>query len=185
MRRILDSGIGNWDLKTSPPVARGSQVLNSKSRIPNVLSFLLLSVLTLSAATDTGTHFNNLGHHLMCMCSCGQVLMECNHVGCQYSDKMRGELKLAMDRGDSDDQVMNWFIHQYGPVVLAAPTKTGFNRVAWVMPYLVLGLGLTLTGVFITRMAGRKQPAVPAGTMGAGSEESDALRQRVREDTEI
>ena len=78
----------------------------------------------------------------MCVCGCNQVLLECNHVGCTYSDRMRDELAAEFDRGDSDDLVLQAFVQKYGPTVLAAPTTTGFNRVAWIMPYLALVLGL-------------------------------------------
>jgi cytochrome c-type biogenesis protein CcmH/NrfF len=42
-----------------------------------------------------------------------------------------------MDRGDNDDLVLQGFVQEYGPTVIAAPTSTGFNRVAWIMPFLV------------------------------------------------
>ncbi|MGA3209740.1 MAG: cytochrome c-type biogenesis protein CcmH [Terriglobales bacterium] len=142
-------------------------------------------MVTLSAVTDADTHFNNLGHRLMCTCGCGQVLMECNHVGCQSSERMRAELKTAMGRGGGDDQALNWFVQNYGPVVLAAPGKTGFDRVAWVMPYLVLGLGLTLTGSVVHMWRSRTK-AVPGGSSPEARPEVIAdLRRRIHEDTEI
>ena len=78
---------------------------------------------------------DDLGHRLMCVCSCNQILLECNHVGCNYSDRMRGELMTAIQRGDSDDLTLQAMVQNYGPTVIAAPTSTGFNRVAWIMPY--------------------------------------------------
>ena len=100
----------------------------------------------------------------MCECGCGQVLMECNHVGCTTSEQMRKELKLAMDRGDSDDVILAGFVAKYGPAVLSAPTTTGFNRVAWIMPVVI----------FIRRVDG-------GGPGGASVEASDAEnRHRTR-----
>ena len=93
-------------------------------------------------ASDEGARFNSLGHKLMCVCGCSQILLECNHVGCTYSDRMRGELMAALDRGENDDLTLQDFVQKYGPTVLAAPTATGFNRVAWIMPFLALALGL-------------------------------------------
>ena len=84
----------------------------------------------------------------MCVCGCSQILLECNHVGCTYSDRMRNELMAALDRGENDDLTLQAFVQKYGPTVMAAPTATGFNRVAWIMPFLALVLGL-LTTVFI------------------------------------
>ena len=51
----------------------------------------------------------------MCACGCRQILLECNHVGCSYSDRMRDELSTALTRGDSDDLVLQAFVQKYGP----------------------------------------------------------------------
>ena len=109
----------------------------------------------------------------------------CNHVGCAYSDRMRGELIAAVDRGDNDDLTLQVFVQKYGPTVMAAPSKTGFNRVAWITPYLALALGLTLV-IFIVR-AWRARPLVlPAGAVvPVEGAELEHFREQARKDTEI
>src|SRR5690242_21825804 len=101
-----------------------------------LLSAVLLGVLILIGAGDNSARVDKLGHQLMCMCGCNQILLECNHVGCTYSDSMRKELVAAVDSGSNDNSVLQTFIDKYGTTVLAAPSKTGFDRVAWIMPYL-------------------------------------------------
>ena len=54
------------------------------------------------------------------------------------SDGMRNELVSAVTRGDSDSLVQQAFVQKYGPTVLAAPTGTGFDRTAWIMPFAAL-----------------------------------------------
>jgi hypothetical protein len=50
-----------------------------------------------SATGDDGTErFDKVGHKLMCICGCGQVLVECNHVGCPDSARMTGELRKEL-----------------------------------------------------------------------------------------
>ena len=68
---------------------------------------LFACVLVFLGAGDESTRFNDLGHRMMCMCGCNQILLECNHVGCTYSDRMRAELMAAVDRGDSIGQVLD------------------------------------------------------------------------------
>jgi cytochrome c-type biogenesis protein CcmH/NrfF len=149
------------------------------------VSLVAMLIFLSLGATDSETRFNTLGHKLMCTCGCGQVLLECNHVGCTSSDSMRAELKTVMSRGGSDDDVLNWFVQKYGPVVLAAPTRTGFNRVAWIMPYLTLVLGLVLTGIVVRLWQSRTKAAPAASHAGVRSAEMEALRRRVHEETEL
>jgi cytochrome c-type biogenesis protein CcmH len=146
---------------------------------------LCLAVLGFLGAGDEGARFNDLGHRLMCVCGCSQILLECNHVGCTYSDRMRGELMAGLDRGENDDLTLQDFVQKYGPTVLAAPTATGFNRVAWIMPFLVLVLGL-LTTIFIV-LAWKKKPALasPGGVLPASGRDLDRFRNQARKDTEL
>jgi len=146
---------------------------------------LCVGIFALLGAGDQAARVNDLGHRMMCACGCNQILLECNHVGCSYSDRMRAELVAAVDRGDNDDLTLQSFVQKYGPTVLAAPTKTGFDRVAWIMPYaaLVLGLGLV---TFIVR-AWRSRPLLipadaPAPIHGA---ELEHFRQQARKETEV
>src|ERR1017187_3261496 len=50
-----------------------------------------LVVCAVAGAGDPATRFNELGHQMMCICGCNQILLECNHVGCPDSDGMRNE----------------------------------------------------------------------------------------------
>jgi cytochrome c-type biogenesis protein CcmH len=149
------------------------------------LTLLTLAVFTLLGAGDQSARVNDLGHRMMCVCGCNQILLECNHVGCAYSDRMRGELVAAVDRGDNDDLTLQGFVQKYGTTVMAAPTKTGFNRVAWVMPYLVLVLGL-VTVTLIVRAWKSRPLILPAGAVAAvHGAELERFRNQARTDTEI
>jgi cytochrome c-type biogenesis protein CcmH len=140
----------------------------------------LLVLLSLPLTGAGSDRFNTLGHRMMCSCGCGQVLLECNHVGCPRSDGMRNELAAGIQRGDSDDLVLQSFVQKYGATILAAPTTRGFNRVAWVTPFLALAAGLSLAIFFIRRW----------GKMRAGSAPpivaiDPAFREQARRETEL
>jgi hypothetical protein len=62
-------------------------------------SLIVAAVFLFMGAGDDSPRFKDLGHRMMCTCGCGQVLLECNHVGCQSSDKMRNQLLAALDKG--------------------------------------------------------------------------------------
>ena len=149
------------------------------------VALLCGTVFAFLGAGDQAARFNDIGHRMMCVCGCSQILLECNHVGCKYSDGMRAELLAALDRGDSDDLVMQSFVQKYGTTVIAAPTTTGFNRVAWIMPYLVLVLGI-VTVVLIMRAWKMRPLVLPAGAVRpVTGAELEQFREQAREDTEV
>ena len=140
----------------------------------------------MTAVSDPGARFNDLGHRMMCTCSCNQVLLECNHVGCPISGGMRQELQARIDRGDNDGLVLQAFVQKYGAVVLAAPTATGFNRIAWIMPFLVLTTGLGGAALLIRRWRLRQAQVHPVSSTGVA--ETAALeqwRETIRRETEL
>ena len=139
--------------------------------------------LFLGAGDDA--RFNSLGHRMMCTCGCGQVLLECNHVGCQSSDKMRNQLLAALAKGDNDDLILQGFVQDYGPTVIAAPTATGFNRVAWIMPFAALALGIAFVVFVVRAWKNRPAPALADGITIPRGAELDALREQARKETEV
>jgi len=149
------------------------------------MALLALSVLVFLGAGNNEGRFNNLGHKMMCTCGCGQILLECNHVGCQSSDKMRNQLLAALDRGDNDDLILQGFVQEYGPTVVAAPSTTGFNRVAWVMPALALIFGMAFVVFVVRAWKNKPAPALADGIEVPQGGELDDFKRKVREETEL
>lgn len=146
---------------------------------------LSLAVFGLAGAGDPASRFNELGHQMMCICGCGQILLECNHVGCPSSDGMRNELMTAVSRGDSDSLVEQSFVQKYGPTVLAAPTGTGFDRTAWIVPFVALGLGIGVVVLVIRAWKNRPAPAIADGLRPVRGAELEQFRDQARKETEI
>ena len=91
----------------------------------------------------------------------------------------------ALDRGDADDLVLQSFVQKYGPTVLAAPTKSGFNRVAWIMPYVALLAGLIGVGYLVRIWKSRPlvlPTEIPTPVHGA---ELEHFRDVARKETEL
>ncbi len=158
-------------------------LLGSPRRLTQAALLMFATTLFLGAGDDA--RFQKLGHKLMCVCGCNQILLECNHVGCSYSDRMRGELVEAADRGDSDDLTLQSFVQKYGPTVIAAPTVTGFNIVAWIMPFVVLLAGTGLAVYVVRAWRGRPIPAFPGGVRPVSGADLDKFREQARSETEL
>jgi len=155
-----------------------------RKRFVQIVIIVAVAFAMLGAQSDQRARYTKLGHALMCECGCGQILLECNHVGCTVSDKMAKQLRSMIDAGQTDDQIKNAFVQEYGVIVLAAPTNKGFDRVAWIMPFVVFGLGI-LAVVYVVRTWKSRQAAVAAINSAAAPEEMDAMRRRAREETEV
>jgi cytochrome c-type biogenesis protein CcmH/NrfF len=166
----------------------GTSILKLETRNSKLLRAAQLALIAVLAiafmGADTDARFNKLGHQMMCMCGCNQILLECNHVGCTYSDRMRNELTAGLERGDSDSLVLQSFVQKYGNTVLAAPTSTGFNVVAWITPFAVFVLA-TAMAVWLVRVWKARPVAQPVARPNLRAEELDALRKRAREETEF
>jgi cytochrome c-type biogenesis protein CcmH len=145
---------------------------------------LVAALAMLFVGADTDAQFNKLGHQLMCVCGCNQVLLECNHVGCTYSDRMRNELSAGLDRGDSGSLVLQSFVQKYGNTVLAAPTSSGFNVVAWITPFAVFVLA-TGMAIWIVRAWKARTLAQPVAHPNLAPEALDELRHKARQETEF
>ena len=159
--------------------------LNSTLRRSLQCGILAAAVFLFSGAGDPSTRFNELGHQLMCICSCGQILLECNHVGCPDSDGMRNELMAAVTRGDSDSLVQQAFVQKYGPTVLAAPTTTGFDRTAWIMPFVALLVGFAIVVIIVRSWKNRPAPALAGGLRPSSAPELDKFREQAEKETEL
>lgn len=153
--------------------------------------FALATVLAVAAfalmgaGEPTDARYRQLGHEMMCMCGCGQILLECNHVGCSYSSRMTEELRAALAKGDSDQVILQGFVEKYGNTVLAAPTKSGFNLVAWIMPFVIFLLSLGAVILVVRTWKSRAAAQAAAGVPPVPSAEMDDFRQRARKETEF
>jgi cytochrome c-type biogenesis protein CcmH/NrfF len=153
-------------------------------RLASVLAVFTIAAMTMGLA-DNAVRYNDLGHKMMCVCGCNQILIECNHLGCPDSDRMLGELRTALSQGKDDNAILVAFQDEYGPTVLAAPMLTKFNVIAWVVPpiLLLMGIGGTVLLVRRWRLRAAAMPAVQR-TPQALTQFTD-MRERVRRETEL
>lgn len=146
---------------------------------------LCAAVVALLGAGDPATRFTEIGHQMMCICGCNQILLECNHVGCPASDGMRNELMAAVSRGDSDSLVEQGFVQKYGPTVLAAPTTKGFDRVAYILPFVALILGFGLVVLLVRSWKNRPAPAIAGGLRPVRGAELEQFRDQADKETDL
>jgi len=146
----------------------------------------LVAILTLLAGllyAQSTERAKRLGGGMLCMCNCGQILTACNHVGCTVSSTMLKQLDQRVAVNSSDDLLLQSFVQEYGPKVLASPPAQGFNLLAWIIPGLAFGIGLAVVLVVIHQWRRRFELA-PAGGPPISSEALDRARQQADRETE-
>lgn len=147
-------------------------------RIGGVLALCVAAVLAMGTS-DPAARFQNIGNKLMCTCGCGQVMLQCNHIACPALARQSGELSADIAKGMSNNAIFIAFQNEYGPTVLAAPMLTKFNMIAWIMPPLVLALGILGIFILVRRWRRRMKPTPATGP------EFAALREKIRKETEL
>jgi len=90
---------------------------------------------------------------LLCQCGCNLDAYQCQQtMTCDVSTSMWDQAALMVDQqGKTPGQALEVFAKDYGEYVLAAPTKRGFNLVAWALPFTAFGLGAVVLVIALRR----------------------------------
>jgi hypothetical protein len=170
-------------------------------RLAEILLLCIAVTLMMGADTDSA-RYERLGSKIMCTCSCAQMLLKCNHVGCPNSDRMIGELHALTGTGggpgggsgpsagrfsslkplSDDEAVLNWFRRTWGVTAVVEPGTHGLELWAWIVPFAAFVMGLGLVGFTAYRW---KLRPVQAASHVPLDPHLEALRDRARRETEI
>jgi cytochrome c-type biogenesis protein CcmH len=151
-----------------------------------------LCTMNLKAQSDRA---REIGMHLKCMCKgCDMSAGGCSHPGgafsgpCPTAKAMMQDVDQHIAKGETDEQIIQAFVNQYGGIVYVEPPKHGFGLVAWIMPFFYTIVGLALVVFFIRKW--RKESRLAGVEHGASSgpkissEVMERARERARRETE-
>jgi cytochrome c-type biogenesis protein CcmH len=85
----------------------------------------------------------------------------------------RATIREKLEEGWTDQQILDYFVTQYGERVLARPSTRGLNILVWVIPPAALALGAFFLWRYLRSMR-RPAPASPAPAAGTGPEAAPA-----------
>lgn len=154
-----------------------------------VLVLLWLSVLVTAAvaqdgaspvSTVTPNDVKEVSKQLWCPLCSGVRLDACELKACE---QMRDVIAVKLSEGDSDQEIKDYFVAQYGPQVLGEPPLEGFNWLAWILPVAVMVGG----GVFLwfrarSMIGGRSQEATAGATATSASADEDEFSRKLDEE---
>ena len=148
---------------------------------------LLFAAMFLAVApalrADDSPRAKALSKKVMCMCGgCNDTAGTCNHTGgafsgpCDTAKAMQKEVSQRVDRGDSDDLILQSFVQEYGPRVLPDPPKKGFTALVWIAPIAAPLIALFLIWEVVRRWR-RRVALAPAGGPPISAELLDRARR--------
>jgi cytochrome c-type biogenesis protein CcmH len=77
----------------------------------------------------------------------------------EIARNMKQFIARRIAAGDTKSEIKDKLVAQFGEQVLAAPPRSGFNWLAWVLPIAGLGLGVVVVGVAAWRWSrSRERP---------------------------
>ena len=103
---------------------------------------LLLLMAGAAAAVDLEGQAHELERLLIAPCCWRQPVAD--HLSAE-ADQMRAGIRALLQEGKTKDEILDFYVAQYGQAILAKPPYRGFNLLAYALPgvfLLFLGGGL-------------------------------------------
>jgi cytochrome c-type biogenesis protein CcmH len=127
----------------------------------SVLALGLAAIcLAQSSSTLLTPEIRRVGMRLACLCrTCNNTVGDCPMLQCHYSSPAKEKIAKMQAEGRSDDEVVKSFVAENGLEALSSPPTTGFSSLAWIMPWIAIGLGLGAVYLFIRRFHPKRAAA--------------------------
>jgi cytochrome c-type biogenesis protein CcmH len=126
-------------------------------RLSIILIFLAL-FFVFPAKANAAT-VSDISKQLICQCGCTMVLLNCSHAECGSREAMTVFINDQLAKGQSDEQIIQLFVAQYGEQVLSSPPKRGFNLMAWFTPFIALLVGAAVIYIALKKWVRREAPS--------------------------
>jgi cytochrome c-type biogenesis protein CcmH len=136
---------------------------------------LALALAAPAAATERHPTLGELEGEVMCP-TCKTTLDQST---APIADRIKQFISARIAAGDTKSEIKQKLVLQFGPAVLAEPSKQGFNLLAWVLPLVGISLGAIALGALAWRWS-RGRDGGPATADGPALD--PALEQRVNEE---
>ena len=68
---------------------------------------------------------------------------------------MRDLVLKKLRQGETKEEVLQYFASKYGERILAEPTKEGFNRMLWLLPFVIVVVAAAVISLLMRRWSTR------------------------------
>jgi len=135
---------------------------------------LVLALAGPALASDRHPTLGELEGEVMCP-TCKTPL---DQSSAPIADRIRQFITARIAAGDTKSEIKAKLVAQFGPAVLAEPSKHGFNLLAWVLPLVGIGLAAAALAFLAWRWTRARDPAAAV----AGAPLDPDLDRRVDEE---
>jgi len=74
------------------------------------------------------------------------------------AEQMKTFIRVRIAAGDTEQEIKDALVGEFGPGVLATPRKSGFGLLAWLLPLVALVAGAIAVGLLIRSWSRRRAP---------------------------
>lgn len=120
-----------------------------------------------ASASEERPTLGELESEVMCP-TCKSTLAMSNS---PIADRIRDFIARRIQAGDTKSEIKQRLVDEFGPAVLAEPSKKGFNLLAWVLPLVGIVVGAIVVGWLAwrwTRGRAEGESGGPGGSAGPG-----------------
>jgi cytochrome c-type biogenesis protein CcmH len=119
-------------------------------------------ILVTPPVTTKHATLADLEDEIMCPVCPGETLEQSSSPAAQQVERF---ISARITAGDTKGEIKDELVAEYGPRILAAPTKEGFDLLAWVLPLAGLLAGALLVGAAAWRWSRAREPASEPATL--------------------
>src|SRR5574342_405641 len=112
--------------------------------------------------TPTDDDVNRVAKQLYCPVCPNTPLDVCQTKACE---DWRAQIRDQLAQGWTDQQVIDYFVAQFGERVLAEPQRKGFTSLVWFLPFLVVLVGAGIVYEVLRNWRKQKPVTTTAITM--------------------
>ena len=96
---------------------------------------IFFTIFCTNQLSDNESRSQYLFENLMCPVCDGQTISESQS---QLSKNMRSIVRIKLEEGLTNEEILEYFQSKYGTSILSNPPKSGFYSIVWLVPIIVL-----------------------------------------------
>tara|TARA_B100001105_G_scaffold26928_1_gene18886 strand:- start:2933 stop:3454 length:522 start_codon:yes stop_codon:yes gene_type:complete len=142
----------------------------------NLISSLLMLVLFLNTSciaansdfvSQEEDRINQINSVIMCPVCPGESIDQSQN---EIASNMRAIVKDLVSQGKTEDEIKDYFVGKYGPVILLEPSTEGISMYVWIVPPIALTFAMIAVGLAVYVMRKRQKNTLLNMTPGLADE---------------